>query len=153
MKKLNDVIVPPVIRLENVSLQQTVHNSSPPPFQSHRLSAATLYSAASITPVYFVLCSGSYSISQCSQFLQLSYHGRRDESYRHRLCYAVLNSEHLQSTCQEKCGTCGGQHHRLLWHGSCSDARSSRTRVVMIQVFRGCRPPPPPDYTTGRRIT
>ena len=61
-----------------------------------------------------MLCSGSHPISQCSQFLQLAYRGRRDECYRHRLCYTCLNTELLQSSCTGKCATCGGQHHRLL---------------------------------------
>ena len=67
---------------------------TPPPYslpQSHRRATATLYSAAPTTPVHCVMCSGSYSIAQCSQFLQLPYRGRRDECYRHRLCYACLN--------------------------------------------------------------
>ena len=64
--------------------------------------------------VHCVLCSGSHSVSQCSQFLQLAYRRRRDKCYRHRLCYACLSTGHLQSSCTEKRGMCGGQHHRLL---------------------------------------
>ena len=94
--------------------ESTTNRTQPPPFQPHRPAAATLYSAVPTAPVHCVLCSGSHPISQCSQFLQLAYCGRRDECYLHRLCYACLNTGHLQSSCTEKCATCGGQHHRLL---------------------------------------
>ena len=106
---------------------------TPPPYsppQVHRLAAATLYSAAPTTPVHCVMCSGSHSIAQCSQSLQLPYRERRNECYRHRLCYACLNTEHLQSSCKGKCGSCGGQHHRFL----CVVAPDVSTRGVNVNA-------------------
>ena len=140
MKNLNDMIVLPVIRVEKVNLQQAVHNS-PPPF-NHIDRPLLHYSATPTSPVYCVLCSDlicdsiSDSICQCSQFLQLSYRGRRDECHHHRLCYTCLNTEHLQSSCQEKCETCGGQHHGLSCHTAVTLEAGFLTWRQRLQVFR-----------------
>ena len=135
MKNLNDVTALPVTLAGHMNLQAVLN--LPPPYsppQLHRPAAATLSSAAPTTPVHCVICSGSHSIARCSQSLQLPHRGRRDKSYRHRLCYACLNTGYLQSSCKEKCGSCGGQHHRLLCHSAV--APDVYTRGVNVNAPR-----------------
>ena len=112
MESLNDVTALPVTLAGHMNLQ-AVHNLSPPSSLTDR---PLLHCIVRFQPRLSIVCCAVDLIpkSQCSQFLQLAYRGRRGVCYHHRLCYACLNTGHLQSSCTGKCGTCGGQHHRLL---------------------------------------